>query len=833
MASNILTIKMQFEEIESKEAEKFADKTVKQFNKSFEKSARGGEIAVPIITSLKDALTNFDWGQPIKSARKLFDAAMDSITERVAKFGPLGKMVFGAITTAITGMIGQFITMTKVSSDLMRMFAMIQDSGKTMGRSVSDALIDINKISLATGASIHDLTDIYIQLGHARVDAFKTSDGINKEKRSIAILTEAAYLGAKALGANVSQLTEMISSLKVVGRLSDTQIAGPRGIIQAFSLVQDAVGLTEQEMSGLIQTTTDLVKQMGAFGASADTINNIAVSTAKLTGMFGSLGLGANRASDIMSNLFDPSRIGENAYLIREMGFSMAEYMNMLRGGTVDQEKLTTGLVNAAKEIERMKESGIHAVALQQRAQMMGFSTAAEALRVASEGQALLDRINTDEYKENQSYMTKAAAAMGDINGALERLKNRFFSIFGPPMAKIIGALIDLLGKIELFFVNSFGSVDKFGEAVAESIKNFDTEKIGIFFDRTKRGFETFKKYLPVIKGVALALGSLLIVSKVASLFGGLSGILGVAGKGFETVASGATKLTASAGQMLKGGAAIAILTGAFIGFAFALKMIGEVDIESLGKKLLLLGASIVTLSALSIALGALGPVVAAGAVVLGVLSLAMMGFAKSAKTFAEAVTMISADQLKELAAVAKEKDFRQSLKETGLALSALIAPLAEYRKNKMEGIIELFKVLSQPSELTTFFTSLSGIDGTINDKFLGISNGLGTLSESIQNWPARQARQISRFLNDMKPQELQVNARGTAQLAPQIDNIGEIGNINVAIQTSITEQMTRLISKLEELEESRITREEEKLGMISVMVERVTQIKSRIGKIR
>ena len=684
--AQILTIRLQFEKIAQRDIDEAKSQMAEPFEGVRKEADASGGALIDVVRDIAAAMKSFDWGHPIRSLHNVFSTLLSSIQDRLSGIGKIGFIVASALVGVF---LGAFRQMVKAQSEVLRMYTMISDSseavmamGTTMAQRVSKSLLEISDVAFVTGQSIGDVAKIYTQLGQARVPPTDLKN-----------LTQTAILASKALGANVDQLTQMMSSMRVVGRVSTDQIGK---VVNIFSNVQDRVGLTESEMSGLIQTTTMLTRQMGALGAKERDILNLASAAAKLTGLFGELGLGAERASAILAKLFDPTMIGENAMLIRQMGFSMQEYMNMLRGGEVDQKKLTEGLIDAAKEIQTMQDRGAHAMALQMRSQQLGFENMHEALRLAQEGDKIL--AGWDERMEDADLAAKAAEGMASLDEVIGRLRNRFMAFFGKFAVPIIEKLQVVVEKLEEWWLKNADAINEFVDAFVEGIgdflRNLDFKKIGDFLKTVFNFFGMLIKHgktlLPIIVGVAGAFAMFKVLGPVVGMIGKLTNVFGGLTKGLKGVGDAAK--SGGALQGLKGVTGVLQSFGKMAGVALVLIALAAavwIFSDALEKLVKIAGdpnfakALIVAVGALAIfvlgtmalmAAMAAGPQAAimfAGAAILLAVAAAVWIFAKALEVGVKALGNLAemTSGLAALAEIGKDKTFRTGLVETGKAL--------------------------------------------------------------------------------------------------------------------------------------------------------------------
>jgi len=773
MASeHILNIKLQFEKLAPtalKQASKGIDKGIRE---SFEKGAiAGADAAINQIKSIQQAIKEMDWTRPIESIRNIVETTAARM-----------KDAFGAAAIPIIGIFASIWKNIKemvfdVQKDLVRMFSMMSSSfasaegkAESMGTRVAKALSDINEVAFETTASIKTVKDQYISLAQQRVPF----DDLKQ-------LSKYAILGAKALGANQEQLTDMIARLRVMGGVSKELIVGAGGILRTFSKVQDAVGLTEQEMSAMIGTVSKLTLLMSAFGAAEQDIVAMTEATAKLTGMFGALGLTAGRANEIMEKLFDASRIGENALLVAKMGMNMHEYLDMLRGGPVDLRKLTEGLITAADEINRILEQGGNIVAANVRAQQMGFNNAQEALRLAKKGREQLAKIDSGE----AAFEKQAAEGMATMSGSLERLMNTIGAFFGKRLAGIIGFITDILEMLNEWWLKNADSIDAFFDNATrgfqEFFRNLTPEKIINFFKSVGEGIGNVISFLQ--KAVPYIIAFLVVWKlgpPILGFLGNLASKIANVGNVAGGAAAGMGTFTQSVGAGLKmflqmAGAALVMLA---VGAAIFLIATGIGFLASQPWQQILIAAAILAIFVAGlVALGyffmtPVGAIALAGmAAMAGVLLVLGIAIAAIGLGF-----MLIADNIMEMG---KGLAFFAEIADTiKTKFVGLIKPLQEFG----EAINEMLSAVKDKSKFKLFSQNLT--DLAIG--FYILSEAVKTLSE-VQRTSA-----ISASFDGLK------KAIEAISVGPFIGNMKNAGEgfkaLAEGIKTLASEDLTRMI---------------------------------------
>src|SRR5208337_387512 len=329
---HIIKIKLEFANVSAKDRTNAASEATKLASVAKDNiEERMGTIAgeeAMSLDHLESSWAKFDWAAPITSIKNIWSESMNKMESR------FGKLAMGVAGLIVGVLYKAFMRAVDAQDQLVKTFVQLQRTvimgGKPIsnwGDKIAESMREIGRVSMETGGSVVDITNVFTHLAKMRVPT-----------DSLEAMTKLSYLGAKALGANVDQMTDLMGLLAVQGHLNKDQLGtGPTGLLGNLTKIQSAMGITETEMSGLLTQIAKTTQYMAGWGASAIDIQNMAEATAKLTGMFGQLGLGAGRAGEIMDKIMDPSQIGENALMIRQMGFSMKEYMDMLKGGAVDQ----------------------------------------------------------------------------------------------------------------------------------------------------------------------------------------------------------------------------------------------------------------------------------------------------------------------------------------------------------------------------------------------------------------------------------------------------------------------------------------------------------------
>lgn len=688
--SHVLTIKLQFEDMTTRDKAKM-DKATSEaadtVQDGFARAANAaGDDMMDMMDTWQEAVEGFSWAHPIQSFKRLWEGAIDRIEKR---WGKLASTILVGIAAIAGNLLRHIVQQIKGLVDaqdmVVKMWAQLEDQGDKFGKRVGQSLSDITGVALQTGDAITDIASTYTTLGKMRVPVENLKE-----------LTLWAHQGAYALGANRDELTQFLGLLKVTGGLSEEQL-GPHGMLGEMLKVQAAMGLTENEISGMMQGVSQVAQRMKAFGASTKDILAMGAATAKLTGLFGRLGLEAGRGSEMMEKLFDPDRIGENALQIRMMGFSMKEYMDMLAGGAVDQDKLTNGLVRAASQIQDMQKAGVNAFAINQRAQLMGFKNAQEALRIAQEGTGLLGK----QASAQADLQKQASEGMSSLKNAFQSVGNMFGAVLAKPLSRFLGLVTKLLQHVGSWIQSHGAAIDKFFSSIEAKIDAW-AESGGI--ERLIEGFKAFGKILGnLIKALPTLLkviGPLAIVFGVGGIlvkgFKAISPLLG----GFSKVFGGLTgklkdmlklnpkealgnvgKGVSSLGKSLQGflkmalvGVAMLLVAGALYVLALAVEKFSKLDWGAMLKA----GVALLALSLIMLGIGLLFTSSPVGwAAVAGMLALgaAILMLAGAVWIIADAIGKLNIDQLAGLATLGTLENIK-GLTLLGVAIAGMVAPM-------------------------------------------------------------------------------------------------------------------------------------------------------------
>lgn len=573
---HVINLRIQFKKAveDFKESMSSAGEQMQDFTKAAQENV---EASTKIQETWKTALQEFDLTHPVQSLQRLAKALYNT----VPALAVLTPLVLG-LRSAWQSSVGLQSQMVETLNQVSEASTYAADSMErlTIGERVTRSLRDIHDAALASLSGLEETANVYSSLAMQRV-----------EPNDLKALTTVALQASKALGTSSDQMADLVGHLSRVGEFSEENV---RTMAEEFAHVQDMVGLTNEELSNVIELTKQITTQLSAFGASAETITEISSAASRTTAVFKELGFGAQRGAEIINQLFDPSRLQENAFMINRMGIGMKNYIDVMHGGRIEQEQLTEGLVRAAQDLEKMRQQGAHFMALEARAQRMGFNNAREALQLAQRGPEILERMNSKTFDQQQKLQEQAAEGMSQLNRIWKTTKNIFLSVFGDIFSGLMGNVTNSMKSLNEYLMSSMprikDALSDFFKTIVEYLAGVDwkslIDKIINFFsnlgswigDAVKWVGELGGKLENVVKWgkrIGIALGGFVILKTLLPIFSAASGAIG----GLLGKLKGISSVGSSAAQSLT-----SLKSAAVGGLTFFLQMAGVAAvIASLG----------------------------------------------------------------------------------------------------------------------------------------------------------------------------------------------------------------------------------------------------------
>lgn len=429
---------------------KESDKQLNNINKNSEELAKNQE-------NINDKTIKWH-----KALNKIKEAGTELIAMFTAGFGLLN----------LGGIISDTFELDK---NLSRLAARTSLAGENFG-TLQAATFGVAR---ATGIAATDAANLIEAL-----KGFKVAD------RDLLQLGKSTVNFYKATGMAQSTVAQLVGSLTRFGKLSVTQT---EGLLRQMAVSQRLYNLTENELTTMGDTLLLNTKRMQQFGKTAVEIQRMQKGIIGVSGALSQVGIEAGRASQLINDLLDPSRIEENGLMYAKLGVSISDVIT----GSVDMASLAPKFKQLGQEI---KDGGMAGVML---AKQLGLSV--------EEGKQLAD-----------IDMTKFSAAMqesgGDASKALA-LMNRQGKGAGEVIAEtwenvktsLIGVVTKLMPIIKVL-------ADKFSEFINTVLPTIEKVLNTIKLDKVIAGIAGFIKSIPL--KLMLAIGAALII--LPKLFGGV-----------------------------------------------------------------------------------------------------------------------------------------------------------------------------------------------------------------------------------------------------------------------------------------------------------------------
>lgn len=689
-----------------KDASSEIDSFKKEIAESYMTAKKGGDASIATITRFKESLKDFDITRPIRSSMEIIRSSIDTIMERS---GVLGKAIIGLGGA----FLGFFANISRFQDEIVNTFSQLSAWFKNadgtiarldMGARVERALNQITKVAFKTSTSLREVVSVYTQLALTRVPY---SD---LEK-----LSEVTVLASNAMGIASETMAGLIGNLRVIGGVGVKNI---EDIVSNFAAVQDVVGLTNAELTDVIDTVEQLTLQVTGLGATSKQIANLAKETARLSGLFGELGLKAQRGTDIIKNLMDPTRTRENLFLLQKMGLTFAD-IQRLQAGQMGERELTEGMVRAAKRFREMT-SGMMPIQAARIAQLYGMSMQ-ELNRLADKGDEILAKMDSVQARSEQVLRERAAEGMAQFNKAMERFISVIQYVFSGPAVKLIGFLTDKLEKLNDWWLANSETIEKkvaavfidLGKAVSFVIDNFKTIAIVI------GGFFAIKTVLPLFVMLGSAISLISDKIKMLSVFTKTTTTS-------TTSLASAIKTSTPIFLSLAGVGAVFLSLGAAIKLvASAVKDLANSDWDSIAKAGVILGGLLVAVGGITAAAVAFSAAITPALPAIGAISLAFIGLAY-------AVNLVTTGVKNMGEGVKTGVDSLKDLSENALSIG--------------KGIISLGVSIK---EFVGMMSPLSRELENVSPRFLELSVGVKNISEAISTVDAKNIKTLSESIDE------------------------------------------------------------------------------------
>ena len=224
---------------------------------------------------------------------------------------------------------------------------------------------------------------------------------------------------AEVTGTSADLSAQLAGNLMRVGKLGTKDT---KDLMTAMAGVQRQVGLTDEQMNSLAQSTIGFTQYLSQIGRSAAEIKDFNKGVVNLAGAFEKVGLKAEKAAEMIDSLIDPGRIEENALMLSKLGISIADIV----AGEVDMEDIQKGMAGLGQEIKDM--GGPAGAAL---AKSMGMSRKELIAMADLQGDLLNDTDSLNKmYEDQQTPQVRMAKTMERMSTLMEKTAHTLLPIF-------------------------------------------------------------------------------------------------------------------------------------------------------------------------------------------------------------------------------------------------------------------------------------------------------------------------------------------------------------------------------------------------------------------
>ena len=232
------------------------------------------------------------------------------------------------------------------------------------------------------------------------------------DKQFIKVTRNAAAFG-EAIGGSAQQGAAMMGELIGFAKATPKEVDF---IQREFIELQNAIGLTAEEIQGAVKGMIPFVQQIKNMGAGTASVRAFATETKHMVAGFAAMGKSASDATQFMAKMMDPARFSENIVLLNQMGISGDRALMAMRGdeGSASVfEDMRKNLPDLAKKAKAMGP-----LAGEKFAKMMGM-TWQELLHF----QNMSNEEANKAMKENEQKRKKEEAFQKQLNQSLNTWK--------------------------------------------------------------------------------------------------------------------------------------------------------------------------------------------------------------------------------------------------------------------------------------------------------------------------------------------------------------------------------------------------------------------------
>lgn len=416
--------------------------------------------------------------------------------------------------------------------------------------------------------------------------------GLNVTRKGFEDLTISVTNLSQASGIGSSSIANMLGSSV---KYWDVSNAGAKEMVSSVIAAGEVFDLTNNQLEKIMNSVTEAQANMGAMFSDGEASSKaLAKGLTSATGALTKMGVSAEKAGSFMNKLLDPEQMGENNALMRRLGITFEEQIQMMEsagGKELFFDKLMTNLPKLSQQIQsirnpmaRLKFAKNLGLPLE-IASKMAKSTGGEIRNLLSEYK---DKAKQEKSLEKKQEKAKANAArfqeqldfmkMKILMPLMKWLNTTGYKVFGRIMKQVvrlgsfisskIADMLNVLGRIfEPFFsaIEGGGGFDQvivrlfkaLPEAISRIIgmaksfwaanKDAMIPAINSTLVALKDGFFAAAKGLweiPEVKKIIGALGALKALSMIPTLLSGLKGFSsGLKAVGFEGGIGGLSKV--------------------------------------------------------------------------------------------------------------------------------------------------------------------------------------------------------------------------------------------------------------------------------------------------
>jgi len=231
-------------------------------------------------------------------------------------------------------------TLDIAANDMARTMVGGVTSVKSFHKTYTKLMSDMTNTAYRLGASVEDIKTTFVGLASMHIPV--------GQLKSLATIS---YQAAKGLGLGVEQATQLVGTLRHVGKLSDTEI---KGVLGNFAILQQNIGLSANETQALANAVTDFAKRVRGIKGGTEVVKSFTNAASKLSAVFIKAGIDAQEAANQIQKLFDPAQLENNVALYAKLGMSISDVMNIMQGSEKIPEDMANRFVQLSKQIVAM-----------------------------------------------------------------------------------------------------------------------------------------------------------------------------------------------------------------------------------------------------------------------------------------------------------------------------------------------------------------------------------------------------------------------------------------------------------------------------------------------